>query len=271
MKLSLLSINIWDLPITLPGTKRRLRRRRLLAALPAADADIVLIQEAFRPSLRRDLAAVMRGHHADAHMLGRRRWFLLPMDTAGGLATFSRWPVVETRYEPSFRVRGMKPDERIGRKGVLWTVLDTPAGSLTIGNVHLYAGNQPVDARIRAAQTGRVIRGVGFRGGPAIVGGDFNISRETEVPDRGPSAFDVMERAGFREVADGRSAGLETMDPGRNRWARYAPWHKPGRRLTQIFYRGPGIRPLGPPRLTLDRPPVSDHFGLLVAFECSTD
>lgn len=271
MKLSLLSINVWDLPITLPGTKRRLRRGRLLTQLPAAGADLVLIQEAFRPSLRRDLVAAMRGYHTDGQMLGRRRWVLLAMDTAGGLATFSRWPVLETRYQPSFRLRGMKPDERIGRKGVLWTTLDTPAGPLTIGNVHLYAGNRPVDARVRTAQTGRITRGMDSIRGPVILGGDFNISREVEIPDRGPSAFDVMERTGFREIADGRSEGIETMDPRRNPWARYSPWHKPGRRLTQIFYRGPGIRPVGRPRLVLDDLPVSDHFGLLATFACSTD
>jgi endonuclease/exonuclease/phosphatase family metal-dependent hydrolase len=269
--LTVLSINIWDLPITLPGTRRRLRRRRLLERLPAMDADLVLLQEAFRPSLRAALAEVMHGYHADALLGAKRRWGPITLDASGGLLTFTRWPVLGTRYEPSLAVRGMKLDERIGRKGVLWTVIDTPAGPVTIGNVHLYAGNGPVDARVRTAQTGRIVRGAARAAEPIIIAGDFNIARETEIPDRGRSAFDVLARAGFEEVADGTSAGLETMDPRRNRWARYAPWHRPARRLTHMFYRGAGVRPRGVPRVVLDDPPVSDHFGLLATFVCSSD
>ena len=271
MRLALLSINIWDLPIALPGTRRRLRRRRLLERLPATGADLLLIQEAFRPALRAELARVMRDHHADHLIGGTRRWGPVRLDIAGGLLTFSRWPIRETRYEPSFAVRGMKLDERIGRKGVLWTVIDTPAGPMTIGNVHLYAGNRSVHARVRTVQTGRIVRGATRAREPVIIAGDFNFARETEHPDRGPSAFDVLARGGLTEIAGGASTGLETMDPHRNRWARYTPGHRPARRLTQVFYRGAGIRPAGPPRLVLDDPPVSDHFGLLATFECSTD
>ena len=55
------------------------------------------------------------------------------------------------------------------------------------------------------------------------------------------------------------------MAPSVNRYARYTPWHKPDRRLTQVFYRGPGIeRGPEPPTLCLHRPAVSDHFGLRV-------
>lgn len=269
--LTILSINIWDLPVTLPGTRRRLRRRRLLEHLPATGADLLLLQEAFRPSLRADLARAMRGYHADACIGGKRWWGPVRLDCAGGLLTFARWPIIETRYEPSFRLRGMKPDERIGRKGVLWTVIDTPAGPITVGNVHLYAGNGAVHARVRTAQTGRIVRAAARAREPIVIAGDFNIARATERPDRGPTAFDVMARAGFREFAGGASAGLETMDPRRNRWARYTPWHRPPRRLTHMFYRGAGIRPAGLPRVVLADPPVSDHFGLLATFECSTD
>jgi len=61
------------------------------------------------------------------------------------------------------------------------------------------------------------------------------------------------------------SAGVETMHPGRNPYAR-PPWqHRRVCRLEQVFYRGAGLVPgPGPPALCLNDPPVSDHFGLAV-------
>ena len=272
MRITALALNIWDLPVPVPGGKRRLRYERLLAALPTTGADLILLQEAFRPSFRRALVAAMADYHVDAFAASRRRWGPLLLDAAGGLLTFSRWPLVCSEYEPGFRVRGMKPDERIGRKGILWTTVQTPSGPLTLGNVHLYAGSKPMDARIRTAEAHRIVRSPqAANGGPVLLAGDFNIAREFEQPDRGPSAFDVLEGAGFREVADGRTGTLATKDPTRNRWARYVPWHASPRRLTQFFWRGAALRPVGEPRLMFDDPPVSDHFGLLTSFECCSD
>ena len=60
MVIRLLSINIWDLPVPLPGFERRSRRRLLLESLPGNDADLVLIQESFLPSFRPRLAEVLK-------------------------------------------------------------------------------------------------------------------------------------------------------------------------------------------------------------------
>src|SRR5204863_1837921 len=116
----LLSINIWDLPVPLPGFARSRRRRDLLAHLPSADADLVLIQEAFLPAFKVQLASVLAGHTPDHYFERRRRHLLLPMDGSGGLATFSRLDLVSSTYFPFRFWRGMKPDERAGRKGCLW-------------------------------------------------------------------------------------------------------------------------------------------------------
>jgi endonuclease/exonuclease/phosphatase family metal-dependent hydrolase len=267
----LASINIWDLPVRLPRTQRALRHRRLLDGLPSLDADIILMQEAFRPRLRRQILQVLPSMQADA-LARRRRWVaVLPMDAAGGLMTLSRWPVHTIRYQPARRFRRMKPDERIGRKGCLWTRIATPAGDLLVGNVHLYAGNTPLDAHVRTIQTRHLLqRGESTPPIPTILAGDWNWDLEFEHSERGPTGHVEMRQAGFREVADGRSDGIATMDPRHNPFARYVPWHRPARRLTHVFLRGPGLTPgPEPPSLCLNEPPVSDHYGLRVTVRYS--
>jgi endonuclease/exonuclease/phosphatase family metal-dependent hydrolase len=266
LTIRLVSVNIWDLPIRLPRTQRPLRRRRLLDGLPRLDADVLLIQEAFRPRLRRAILHALPALHADEHAR-RGRWFMfVPMDGTGGLLTLSRWPITGTRYQRARRFRRMKLDERIGRKGCLWTRITTPAGELLVGNVHLYAGNTPLDAHVRAIQTrDLLLRGECRPDVPTVLAGDCNWDLDFEHSERGATGHVEMLQAGFREVADGRSEGIATMDPRHNAYARYVPWHRPARRLTHVYYRGPGIEPgPEPPRLCLHDPPASDHYGLWV-------
>jgi endonuclease/exonuclease/phosphatase family metal-dependent hydrolase len=264
--ITLVSINIWDLPIRLPRTQRPRRYRLLLEALPHLDTDVLLIQEAFRPRLRRKILHALPDFHPDA-LARHGRWMaFLRMDVAGGLFTLSRWPIVGTSYRPARRFRRMKPDERIGMKGCLWTRIATPAGVLLVGNVHLYAGNTPLDAHVRAIQTRDILlHGETRPDVPTIIGGDCNWDLDFEHSEHGATGYVKLAQAGFHEMADGRSAGIETMDPHRNRFARYVPWHRPARRLTHVFYRGPGLA-VGPepPSLCLNDPPVSDHVGLRV-------
>ena len=266
MNIRLVSINVWDLPLPLPRFERRTRRRRLLHQLPMLDADVILVQEAFVPGFRHELRAALPTYHVDALVASRRRPLLLRMDGAGGLMVFSRWPVGRTVFEPSRPFRFMKPDERVGRKGCLWTELATPAGGLVVGNVHLYAGNRRSDARARSRQTRQIVEQHPFEpAAPTVLAGDFNMAREVEDTGGPPTGIDIMEEAGYKEVAGARSDGIATKAPSVNRYARISPWPQTDRRLTQVFLRGPGLAPgPEPPRLCLDAEPVSDHFGLMV-------
>jgi endonuclease/exonuclease/phosphatase family metal-dependent hydrolase len=264
MVIRLVTANIWDLPVALPRTQARARLRGLLDALPRLDADILILQEAFRPHVRRRILGLLPHLHADARAR-RRRWVgFLPMDDAGGLLTLSRWPIRSTHYQRARRIRRGKPDERIGRKGCLWTTIATPAGDLLLGNVHLYAGNTPVDAHIRAIQARHVLlRGMSRPDIPTVLAGDWNWDLEFERSERGLTGIEEMAQAGFREVADNGGDGIATMDPRRNAFARYVPWHRPARRLSYVYYRGPGLdRGPEPPALCLREEPVSDHYGL---------
>lgn len=158
----------------------------------------------------------------------------------------------------------MKPDERIGRKGCLWTEYETNGTRVLIGNAHLYAGLGARPARARTLQVRHLLHQLGRRPRiPTIIAGDFNMAIEDERPAAGPTGFDLMREAGFTEIAGGVTGSIATMSPSRNRFARYSPWRRPERRLTHVFFRGDGISVPQSPSLCLHEPPVSDHFGLL--------
>ena len=268
MLIRILSINIWDLPVPLPGSARRRRLEHLLGQLAQSDADLVLIQEAFRPSFKPRIAEVLVRHQCDEFIDCRERRFGIPMDGSGGLVTFSRFPLARSRYVPFRCWPGMKPDERIGRKGCLWTEVEVGGKRVLIGNVHLYAGIKPAHGRARAMQTRHLLNQLEKMSSlPTILAGDFNMAREFESTENGPNGFELLTGAGFAEVAAGSSAGLATMSPKTNRFARYWLTANLERRLTQVFFRGDGLRSAAPPRVALDQPPVSDHFGLLATLE----
>ncbi len=265
MIVRLVSLNIWDLPISLPGNQRKRRLSHLLDGLPAIDADIVLFQEAFRPDFKSRLATALPGFHADALAPQRRRSYWIELDGSGGLLTLSHWPITTSVFRASRTTPGMRLDERIGRKGCLWTAITTPAGPIVVGNVHLYAGNAPRDARVRAVQVRQILNAPQLRmPGPIVLAGDFNMAVEFERRTGGRTGFDLLAAAGFHEIAGGKTGTLFTMSPRHNRYAGRIQRFRHDRRLTQVFFRG--MRP-GPesPRLCFLDPPVSDHYGLRVA------
>lgn len=269
LSITVLSLNIWDLPVSLPGVDHHRRRERLLSRLPEVDADVVLIQEAFRPDFKLQLKATLRGHYADHYLAKRRRHWGITFDQSGGLLTLSRWPVISSQYLPARTFLWMRPDERLGAKGCLFTTIDTPAGRLAVGNVHLYAGRRARCSRVRALQTRRLLQTLADDGSaPVLLGGDFNMAPETERVARGPTGFELLHQAAFREVADCADGPLATWVQNRNPYARYWPGRRPDRRVTHLFYRGMGFRPeKGSAAVCLHDPPVSDHFGFLASFK----
>ena len=258
----LVSINIWDLPIHIPFGDRHRRRRHLLKQLPQLNADLVFVQEAFRPGFRERLREHMAYSHWAPHPDPSRRVLWMHMDRHGGLMTLSRWPIEQATFQRWCTPPSMRIDERIGGKGCLWTRIATPAGQLLVGNVHMYAGNALRDARARRAQTHELLRrGALDKTTPTLLMGDFNMARDVEIPHRGRTGFDLLDAYGLEEIAGGSTRDLATMAPRKNRYAAFVQRVRHGRRLTQVFLRG--LRPgPTPPSICLDNPPVSDHFGL---------
>ncbi len=252
----------------MPGLHRRHRRQLLLRLLPGLGPDLILIQEAFIPRFKTRLAAALGGYETDGYLGSTRRVGPFRMDASGGLLTFSRWPIASSRFVTFSRIPRSHVDERIGRKGCLWTEIDTPAGRMLVGNTHLYSGMGVFNARARAAQARDLeVFSSSLRALPTVIAGDFNMAAEHEQPGHRATGFDILSDAGFSEIAGGSSSELVTMAPSVNRYARFPPFHSLDRRLTHVFFRG-GVRPGKEPAATcLTDPPVSDHFGLMVPLQ----
>lgn len=190
------------------------------------------------------------------------------MDASGGLLTFSRWPIARSRFLAFSPIPGSRIDERVGRKGCLWTEIETAGGRLLVGNTHLYAGAGAFNAGARAAQIRDLVTQEDSGSAlPTLIAGDFNMAVEPDHLGHQAAEFGILAGAGFSELVDGSSAGLVTMAPSVNHYAQYPPFHRLDRRLTQVFLRG-AVRP-GPDPATvcLTDPPVSDHYGLMVTVE----
>jgi len=99
LRLSLVTYNVWALPVPLPGMDRLRRLPRIPAALAGFSPDLVLLQEAFDVRMRVFVVAYLRGYQGGPDDLCREP--MVPLgekDCTGGLMTLSRLPVTASRF-----------------------------------------------------------------------------------------------------------------------------------------------------------------------------
>ncbi|MFJ3923258.1 poly(A) polymerase [Streptomyces sp. NPDC090022] len=231
------------------------RRPLLLAALAAADADVIALQE------------VEAGLLA---MLLREPWvrqaYTLGGDTRGrdvdesGLLLLSRLPVREAG------VHALGP-----HKAVVAVTVATAGGPLVVAATHLTSDHSADGAGRRRTELGRLAEGLAGIEGDAVVVGDFNDGRGGAA---GPAAA-LGLRDAWSETY-GADDATPTFDPGVNPLAAVSSLSGRGARLDRILLRtadggdGPGsarIRVLraalhGDAPATADGLYVSDHFGV---------
>ncbi|MFJ5233108.1 poly(A) polymerase [Kitasatospora sp. NPDC088391] len=220
------------------------RRPLLLAALEAADADLIALQEV-EPALVKQLLAqdwVRAGYTLGADPFGRE------ID-GHGLLLLSRLPVLEAgRHE-------LGP-----HKAVTAIAVHTGAAPLTVAAVHLSSDHSPRGADRRAAELAELARGFAEIEGDLLVLGDFNDSTRT------PAAALAL-RDTWAEV-HGPQDDTPTFDPVANPLAAVASLSgRPGRLDRALLRPGP-VRATAA-RLLGDRPDAtglhpSDHYGLAV-------
>ena len=136
-RVRVLTFNIWALPVSLPGARRRHRIKQMPEAFARVDPDLIALQEAFAPWARQHLVHALREkYHAQPTAYAARRALgLVKFDTTGGLLNLSRHEVTHEEFFP-FSDRPSNIEERLARKGLLVTVLETPAGELGVINLH---------------------------------------------------------------------------------------------------------------------------------------
>ena len=154
--IKILSFNIWGLPFW-PINKRG-RVSLIIDYLRKLDADIICIQEAFDAHYRKLILKEMslQGYHVTDGKIKKHRRLLGYMDMTGGLITFSKFPVIRCEFTP-FKSRQYSIVEWLGRKGVLETIVKTPAGPLRVINTHMYYGKSALASKMRLRELNTIV------------------------------------------------------------------------------------------------------------------
>lgn len=232
------------------------RRERLLGALRALDADVLVLQEVWRATghgdLGRWLAAELGMDLAYARANGSRRW----IGFEEGSAVLSRRPILAARRwvlapkEPPWEARIALAVEVAVKEGETWTVV----------GVHLARD----DAEVRRGQARDLAQRIP-EGGFVVVAGDFNdASSEMLGPllarglvDLVPGGIDHVLVPVSSTVQVEEELGMpreeETVGDRHRPWRVVeARWTLRPREVEALV--GPGIA-------------ISDHAGILVVFE----
>lgn len=273
--LTVLTFNVWLLPLPVPKMDRRRRLARIVSSLRDIDADIVAIQEAFDPQSRRTIVQQLRDRYDVNDNALDARWVLgvLPIDRTGGLLTLSKFPILHSEFVAHPLPAESKFPERVGEKGVLHTIIETPFGKVEVLNVHLYAGGKAGDRAVRTMQLHHFSRTLGSETEekPVIVAGDFNAWHEEGRPveERSQPEYRFLRKIGLVDVVDGdRSMTKITYDVDKNPLAAF--WsnkEQGGQDFDSIFYRPSAKHEIDVKRasIVLNDPaqPLSDHYGVL--------
>ena len=215
-----------------------------LASIGAADADVLLLQEVVADPDGMGVATAL------ASSLGLsvryRPSFALDDGRMVGLATLSRFPIVETRT-----IRLTRFDLRVRTRDriALAVTLATPDGPVAAYNVHL-------DTRLnlgdRLEQISPVIADLTGAAGPAIVAGDFNTNPHRWLFRLIPLPFLGRQGGGVERFMAARGL-TSAFDDG-------ATHDLLGMRLDWVF-----LKALTPTTAAIVPTDLSDHHALLVS------
>ena len=177
---------------------------RVAALVRSTGADLVLLQEVDRNTARSgpaDQPAIL------SRLAGYPVAFGRTIDFGGGqygVALLSRWPIRADTLVPLLVTPppGQAPVNR-EQRGVLVAEVASPAGPITVLNTHLDASG---DDTWRVQEIRTVLEALARargRGGPVLLGGDFNARPESAV-------HQPIRQAGFRDAWEvcGRGDGL---------------------------------------------------------------
>ena len=174
-QLQIVSFNIWDLPYWFVKNRRQ-RILQIAEYLRRLDAEIICLQESFDVYHRRLLYEHLglERYYASGGFEETRRVPLAVFDTTGGLVIFSKFPIIQYKFIP-FNQFTPSLIERIGRKGVLEAIIETPYGVIQVFNIHLHVGKNFLAHSIRVKQLKSVLDRMKSQPNlPIILAGDFN-------------------------------------------------------------------------------------------------
>lgn len=282
-QLSLLTFNVWGLPVWLPRIDKVKRYASIPGSILNTNADIVCIQEAFDPKIRLRLLKTMdtAGYFfLEDYKCYRRMFVLFEKDCLGGLMTFSRYPIIWEKFYPHKILNDMKIDEKNGKKGFLISKINYTFGDIIVVNLHLYSGRSKKDEKFRMSQIyylERIIDSLSFQNLPIIIQGDLNLVHPSVIThnfnsEKFESSYVYHYLTTKLKFVDTKSDFTEngiTYDGKNNAYASvfYNSAEKQ-QKFDYCFYRFPThIIDSVKSQIVFKKPaPLSDHYGLLSVF-----
>lgn len=270
--LSLLTINLWGLPVKLPGHAQKERFQNIPQMLFKGQQDIICVQEIFSKRLRKRLLksipssyAVFSDYSCNETIFG---W--VKKDCHGGLMTLSKYPIIEETFYRYPKSRDMRLEERAGEKGFLLTKIRINEEYIYVINTHLYSGPSEVDEMHRLRQIKymhEVLSEIpSFNHHYAIMLGDLNVRHPelaelTGRPSSSVYAY-IQDEMRFEEYDLNRDANIYTIDYHQND---YTPEGEDLQKLDYIMYRDPRGYAQQKEKSTVvfkNDEAISDHLGL---------
>lgn len=181
-ELTILTYNLWGLPIWLPKVGVNPRYSKISKQLNIDQYDILCLQECFAKRLREKVLKEVGDnyYHTLDYTCSRKIAPWVKKDCNGGLMTFSKLPVIsETFYAYPILDKYSKV-ERIGHKGFILTqVINQQKDTINIINTHLYAGQTKKAEHFRLQQImymDSVLTSLTAYRHTCILNGDLNIN-----------------------------------------------------------------------------------------------
>ncbi len=240
----ILTYNVWGLPVYLPGHEDDNRFPFIADSLLDSDPDILCLQEVFSVHFRSlNLSKLKsRYHYGSDYDCSQSIVPFVYKDCHGGLATFSKYPILEEKFYQYPLFPGMRWEEKIGAKGFLLTLIDLPFGKVWVVNTHLYAGPNDNDELIRLSQLRymmKIVKDLNTHF-PLILAGDFNIAHPNLTNNKlkiSTQAYQMIQNLWqFQDAVESytKSNQLFTIDPNQNK---YCDSREGCQKLDYIFYK----------------------------------
>ena len=263
--ISILTYNVWALPISLYKHDHFYRFPKIPHAVKNIDADIVCLQETFHPKLRTNLINVL----GDKYETESDYWcnqVIIPFiikDCQGGLMTLSKYPILSEQFYQFPRDEKYSLIEYVGAKGFLITKINVNGSIIYVINTHLYAGNNKHAEMQRGVQIDYINhiinKEMNIESYPIFLVGDINIHH----PDvsHSPTYSKITNDMGFNDTKINVNENDYTSDCKYNS---YVQKEEPRSKLDYIFYKSNNQSQVIKSNRCLDQKPLlSDHLGWL--------
>lgn len=268
MRLKILTLNFWGVPILTGRIQKRLAlfAKQILVNKP----DIICLQEIWLLKDKKFIKDQLKGRYYVNNSGGSKKLGeIFNLNRKGGLVTLSRYKIENSKFYQFKKHDYFRIDELVGGKGFLKTQIVSPVGKFILINTHLSAGFKPNNQKIRIQQLNQLLRFAKKTKQelPLILVGDFNFKPQT--PEYRLITKNFIDTGELKNLD---TASKEAKLPKSSFYPVWRLFRKLSNRLLEgrvdyVFVKKKqkiSVRPINSWIVFKDKNLVSDHYGYLV-------